>query len=217
MNRSAYKGISLLGIIGAFFALLIVAAILFPLFAKARVHVYDDSCINHVRQLEIGILTYAQDHDEAFPLPADWVSASGLSADPKLFNCPQSRQQGTLEHPEYGMNAFLYDTDLKTGTIYGIAIEALANPSIIEAIADINGPTSNDRHLINGKPTNPFPNTYTINGFAAGSNGGLRHPDEQGLCVAYADGHVTVVHPNKLTAAGRTRYNLPVGDKGGLR
>ncbi|MBD3174086.1 MAG: DUF1559 domain-containing protein, partial [Armatimonadia bacterium] len=42
----------------------ILAAILFPVFAKAREKARQTSCLSNARQLATGILSYSQDHDE---------------------------------------------------------------------------------------------------------------------------------------------------------
>jgi len=45
----------------------ILAAILFPVFAKAREKARQASCSSNVKQLAISVLMYAQDYDEALP------------------------------------------------------------------------------------------------------------------------------------------------------
>jgi prepilin-type N-terminal cleavage/methylation domain-containing protein/prepilin-type processing-associated H-X9-DG protein len=45
----------------------ILAAILFPVFARAREKARTSSCSSNIKQLTIGLLQYAQDYDERFP------------------------------------------------------------------------------------------------------------------------------------------------------
>lgn len=45
----------------------ILAAILFPVFAKAREKARQSSCLSNVKQLMIAVLSYAQDYDEMLP------------------------------------------------------------------------------------------------------------------------------------------------------
>src|SRR5688500_2386059 len=45
----------------------ILAAILFPVFARAREAARKASCGSNIRQLGLGMLMYAQDNDETFP------------------------------------------------------------------------------------------------------------------------------------------------------
>ncbi|MEN6549371.1 MAG: DUF1559 domain-containing protein, partial [Armatimonadia bacterium] len=46
----------------------ILAAILFPVFAKAREKARQSSCLSNVKQLAIAFLQYAQDYDEMTPM-----------------------------------------------------------------------------------------------------------------------------------------------------
>lgn len=64
VKRSAFTLIELLVVI-AIIALL--AAILFPVFARAREQARKSSCSSNQRQVGMGILQYVQDNDECFP------------------------------------------------------------------------------------------------------------------------------------------------------
>ena len=55
----------------------ILAAILFPVFARAREKARQSSCLSNVKQIGLGELMYAQDYDENFNLRQ--VCASGLT------------------------------------------------------------------------------------------------------------------------------------------
>lgn len=44
-----------------------MAAIMFPVFSKAREKARQSSCLSNVKQLSLGMLMYAQDYDERFP------------------------------------------------------------------------------------------------------------------------------------------------------
>ena len=62
----------------------ILAAILFPVFARARENARRSSCSSNLKQIGLGILQYAQDYDEKYPcariggvtIPANGTSAS---------------------------------------------------------------------------------------------------------------------------------------------
>ncbi len=45
----------------------ILAAILFPVFARAREKARQSSCLSNVKQIGLGVLMYAQDYDETMP------------------------------------------------------------------------------------------------------------------------------------------------------
>jgi prepilin-type N-terminal cleavage/methylation domain-containing protein/prepilin-type processing-associated H-X9-DG protein len=61
MNRRGFTLIELLVVIAI---IAILAAILFPVFAKAREKARQTSCLSNVKQLVLGSLQYAQDYDE---------------------------------------------------------------------------------------------------------------------------------------------------------
>src|SRR5436189_2450638 len=63
-KRSGFTLIELLVVI-AIIALL--AAILFPVFARARENARKSACLNNVKQIGIGLQQYLQDFDEVFP------------------------------------------------------------------------------------------------------------------------------------------------------
>jgi prepilin-type N-terminal cleavage/methylation domain-containing protein/prepilin-type processing-associated H-X9-DG protein len=59
----------------------ILAAILFPVFARARENARRASCQSNLKQIALGIMQYTQDYDEGYP-PSIWVG-SPLSASPR--------------------------------------------------------------------------------------------------------------------------------------
>ena len=52
---------------GGIFLVAILAAILFPVFAKAREKARLVSCESNVKQIELGLIQYLQDHNEKYP------------------------------------------------------------------------------------------------------------------------------------------------------
>ncbi len=55
----------------------ILAAILFPVFARARENARRASCQSNMKQLGLGFLQYAQDYDENFPAGEIWCCDAG--------------------------------------------------------------------------------------------------------------------------------------------
>jgi prepilin-type N-terminal cleavage/methylation domain-containing protein/prepilin-type processing-associated H-X9-DG protein len=64
MSRKGFTLIELLVVIAI---IAILAAILFPVFARAREKARQNNCLSNIKQLMTGFLMYVQDHDERFP------------------------------------------------------------------------------------------------------------------------------------------------------
>jgi prepilin-type N-terminal cleavage/methylation domain-containing protein/prepilin-type processing-associated H-X9-DG protein len=88
MRRSGFTLIELLVVIAI---IAILAAILFPVFAKAREKARQASCLSNIKQQALGCLMYAQDYDEILPLNI-WTAAGAW---------PQPSHQRTYAHLIY--------------------------------------------------------------------------------------------------------------------
>jgi prepilin-type N-terminal cleavage/methylation domain-containing protein/prepilin-type processing-associated H-X9-DG protein len=66
-NRKAFTLIELLVVIAI---IAILAAILFPVFARARENARRTSCLSNLKQIGLGIMQYTQDYDEKLPASA---------------------------------------------------------------------------------------------------------------------------------------------------
>jgi prepilin-type N-terminal cleavage/methylation domain-containing protein/prepilin-type processing-associated H-X9-DG protein len=61
------KGFTLIELLVVIAIIAILAAILFPVFAQAREKARETSCLSNLKQLDLGMLMYAQDYDETLP------------------------------------------------------------------------------------------------------------------------------------------------------
>ncbi len=121
------KGFTLIELLVVIAIIAILAAILFPVFAKAREKARQTSCLSNVKQLALGLLMYAQDYDET--IPDRRISGAGCSGplpvvnwqqlvypyvkNEQIFLCPSNPGGGCTSWPanmppyssSYGMNA----------------------------------------------------------------------------------------------------------------
>jgi len=111
------RGFTLIELLVVIAIIAILAAILFPVFARARENARKSNCQSNLKQLALGALQYVQDYDETFfprqiPYPSGtvyWIDAPGKTSllDPYMKNgqisyCPNLKTQ-----TGYGYNANL--------------------------------------------------------------------------------------------------------------
>jgi prepilin-type N-terminal cleavage/methylation domain-containing protein/prepilin-type processing-associated H-X9-DG protein len=98
-RRNAFTLIELLVVIAI---IAILAAILFPVFARAREQARKASCASNLKQIGIAVMMYVQDYDETYPIaymtPAPintWYSVLDPYAKSKqVFICPDVGRAG---------------------------------------------------------------------------------------------------------------------------
>ena len=102
-SRAGARGFTLIELLVVIAIIAILAAILFPVFAKAREKARTATCLNNLRQLATAMLMYVQDHDEAFPPAAAWNSelSANYGMTGKVWDCPTSSKRGTAAAPDY--------------------------------------------------------------------------------------------------------------------
>jgi len=175
------RGFTLIELLVVIAIIAILAAILFPVFAKAREKARQTQCLNNERQICTAFTLYAQDHDESLPTASGWAGA--LNVDKNLFTCPSTGKTAPANanppavpsNNGYAFNASASETTLG----------AVANPVQFPLVADWS--TSSTR-----------PNANT---FYAGSDlNKTRHSST--MCnVGFMDCHVASVSSGTSAAS----------------
>ncbi len=139
--RCAFTLIELLVVIAV---IALLAALLFPVFARAREKARQTSCMNNVRQITLGILQYIQDSDEILPPVAyeddggdekDWLEITEpYMKSPQVYRCPSDSR---FIESSYGLNelAFVDLTDAPLPT--PISLSQFATPAATIMLGDL--------------------------------------------------------------------------------
>ena len=96
-SRSGFTLVELLVVIAI---IAILAAILFPVFARARENARRSSCQSNLKQMGLGVLQYTQDYDEKYPLRRFAPFGSGAaysSSDGASFDNDQNSWRSVVQ------------------------------------------------------------------------------------------------------------------------
>jgi prepilin-type N-terminal cleavage/methylation domain-containing protein/prepilin-type processing-associated H-X9-DG protein len=99
-----HRGFTLIELLVVIAIIVILAAILFPVFARARENARRASCQSNLKQIGLGFMQYTQDYDEQMPLQNAW---SGTNPSPhqavqpyiksaQIFDCPSNTITGEI-------------------------------------------------------------------------------------------------------------------------
>jgi prepilin-type N-terminal cleavage/methylation domain-containing protein len=105
------RGFTLIELLVVIAIIAILAAILFPVFAKAREKARTNSCLNNQRQIGVAIQMYVQDNDETFfpdPITSSWAAFLKPYNEPSIYDCPTKTGKGSNDKPEYGINPYVF-------------------------------------------------------------------------------------------------------------
>ncbi|HJN14450.1 MAG TPA: prepilin-type N-terminal cleavage/methylation domain-containing protein [Armatimonadota bacterium] len=104
LNRRK-SGFTLIEVILVMGIIAILAAILFPVFARAQAKARQTSCLENLRQISIALSLYARDHAGCFPPTDDDLTPlldRYLPMEESLF-CPSVEEKGSGQHADRTM------------------------------------------------------------------------------------------------------------------
>lgn len=201
-RKKAFTLIELLVVIAI---ISIIAAILFPVFARARENARRASCLSNMKQIGLGTMMYAQDNDEQLPRIGWsaggsylWPNGAYHAALPwhlriypyvksvQVFNCPSADyvwEGQPSTSIKYGMNE----------QIQGLSLAAFQKPAETILVSDTQGAAS---YMVRVE--------YYTDGNDANERG-MADRHLEGSVISYADGHVKWI---KLSRDSATNHPI---------
>jgi prepilin-type N-terminal cleavage/methylation domain-containing protein/prepilin-type processing-associated H-X9-DG protein len=185
------RGFTLIELLVVIAIIAILAAILFPVFARAREKARQSSCLSNVKQFNLAILSYAQDYDETLPMSTTLTGIGAMSLpdlimpyvkNQQIILCPSDRTgsvdiagvlgavgvpqaPGAIARMGYTVNYLLMPDRIATAFPV-VGLGEVASPSECDML---------------------FDGIYNASMLPGPSQNANRH--NQGANVGYADGH----------------------------
>ncbi|MDF2439136.1 MAG: hypothetical protein JWN98_120 [Abditibacteriota bacterium] len=220
------KGFTLIELLVVIAIIAILAAILFPVFARARENARRASCQSNLKQIGLAVMQYVQDYDETYPFTPwgggnDTTRALGLVTEPyhkssQLWRCPSDplsngpvRTTGTTpyQNVSYIYNIWYFSGPLNNNR--PVSMAAVQSPASLGMVMGAWGDNSFILDHINDGPGEP---PSRIEGSLQGTNSAVRNGHLNGGNVNYADGHVKWINSSTLMSElARSRVAQPVG------
>jgi len=203
------RGFTLIELLVVIAIIAILAAILFPVFARAREKARQASCGSNLKQLQLGVSMYAQDYDELL-VTEDYDFGGGGNGDGvdgtwrgaifpyvknvQVFICPSRRPSSPLfdgsyndcgQNGGYAINDCHQDSPAPTPP-RGQALAAIQDASSVIFLMESDG---------NEDDLTPADNTrgWVPTGWAERHNGGANY--------SFVDGHVKWLKPDAIDSA----------------
>jgi prepilin-type N-terminal cleavage/methylation domain-containing protein/prepilin-type processing-associated H-X9-DG protein len=191
----------------------ILAAILFPVFARARENARRASCMSNVKQIGLGVMQYIQDYDEKFPGYYTDPNGNGFQENTadrgwaeniqpylrstQIYQCPSEptapSPNNGMGYSDYFINALLASNEttpadliIEQPTNGGRALAALAAPSLTVMNGD-GGAFRSENQMANWPYNNLDPGQYRRH--LSGNN------------FSFADGHCKWYRPESIKSA----------------
>lgn len=217
-SRRAHKhrnGFTLIELLIVIAIIAILAAILFPVFGRARENARRASCASNMKQLGLGLIQYAQDYDERFPAARTdgttiswrWMIQPYLKST-QVNSCP-SRVKGQLTTGGNGLkfevgyaaswcqgsgttgnNSYSKGFGGFAGDDEGLPLSDFLNPSSTIQVVEVGDTQQSFIQIPSSGACGTYPSSYSTSGDCLWA-GHLATSN-----YLFADGHVKALRPS---------------------
>ena len=206
------RGFTLIELLVVIAIIAILAAILFPVFAKAREKARMSACQNNLKQIGVAFMQYVQDYDEQYPYsPAAFANGIGGGATTSLtdwgtriqpylksiqvYLCPSSTPLNATDGLGYWCNGALFATNANAAC----SLAQVTAPAQVGMLYDPMDKVNRTAQTVY-RPYWQNATTFSDNGsFDTLVNGTLRAgPHNELMNILWADGHVKPINNRTL-------------------
>ncbi len=224
--RKKFSGFTLIELLVVIAIIAILAAILFPVFARARENARRSSCMSNMKQIGLGMLQYTQDYDEKYPSGTDNGRGSGWAGQvlpyiksSQVFVCPSdARPLNGNPQISYAYNSAISLVFASNPAWNGPSMAAFSASSLTVGIFEVSNVTWNPNTDV-ASPYSPAGDGYNgdlvsnnnngpkyATGYMADKGGGTSNyeaPEGRHLETSnflFVDGHVKSLRGSKISA-----------------
>lgn len=198
-QRRTTKGFTLIELLVVIAIISILAAILFPVFARARENARRSSCASNLKQIGIAAMMYSQDYDETlaplfngsfFPVTGWMYLLTPYAKSDQLFDCPNVTPYTTNNtlSDYYNFRSYGYNDYLGFNPA-GVALAQIGSPAETVMFGDNHAHDPNTNYGFY-RLIRPSVSTGEFWDMTNGSVGRITNRHLEGANVCYADGHV---------------------------